>query len=177
MFLWVQAWWPSLLYHLPDSRWWKINPFISMSHLSPGTWRIIIVPKASCNRWWKKRIFLSLTPGQNPMSDLSGLTIYNYRDHLKDLVRENCLPHNHVFYIESISLPLLGTAVKRLRLPFPWSEVKWLSHVRLFVTPWTVTYQALPSMGFSRQEYWSELSFSSPGDFPNPGIEPRSPTL
>ena len=53
------------------------------------------------------------------MSDLSGLTIYNYRDHLKDLVRENCLPHNHVFYIESISLPLLGTAVKRLRLPFP----------------------------------------------------------
>ena len=44
-------------------------------------------------------------------------------------------------------------------------------------TPWTVAYQALPSMGFTRQEYWSELPFPSPGDLPNPGIEPRSPTL
>ena len=43
--------------------------------------------------------------------------------------------------------------------------------------PWTVAHQALPSMGFSRQEYWSGLPFPSPGDLPNPGIEPRSPTL
>ena len=47
----------------------------------------------------------------------------------------------------------------------------------LFVTPWTVAYQALPSMKFSRQEYWSVLPFPSPGDLPNPGIEPRSPEL
>ena len=40
-----------------------------------------------------------------------------------------------------------------------------------------VAYQAPPSMGFSRQEYWSELPFPSPGDLPNPGIEPGSPTL
>ena len=40
--------------------------------------------------------------------------------------------------------------------------VKSLSHVRLFVTPWTVTYQALRSTGFSRQEYWSGLPFPSP---------------
>ena len=46
--------------------------------------------------------------------------------------------------------------------------VKSLSHVRLFVTPWTVAYQALPSMGFSRQEYGSELPFPSPGDIPWP---------
>ena len=39
-------------------------------------------------------------------------------------------------------------------------EVKSLSHVQLFATPWTVAYQAPPSMGFSRQEYWSELPFS-----------------
>jgi len=45
------------------------------------------------------------------------------------------------------------------------------------VTPWTVAYQALLSMGFSRQEYWSGLPFLSPGDLPNPGIEPRSPAL
>ena len=55
--------------------------------------------------------------------------------------------------------------------------VKSLSHVRLFVTPWTVAYQTLPSMEFFRQECWSGLLFPSPGDLPDPGIEPRSPTL
>ena len=55
--------------------------------------------------------------------------------------------------------------------------MKSLSRVRLFVTPWTVAYQASPSMGFSRQEYWSGLPFPSPGDLPDPGIEPGSPTL
>ena len=39
--------------------------------------------------------------------------------------------------------------------------------------PWTVAHQAPPSMGFSRQEYWSGLPFPSPGDLPDPGIEPR----
>ena len=43
------------------------------------------------------------------------------------------------------------------------------------MTPWTVARQASLSMGFSRQEYWSELPFPSPGDLPNPGIEPWSP--
>ena len=42
------------------------------------------------------------------------------------------------------------------------------------VTPWTVAPQAPLSMGFSRQEYWSELPCPSPGDFPNPGIEHAS---
>ena len=56
-------------------------------------------------------------------------------------------------------------------------KVKSLSHVQLFGTPWTAAYKASPSMGFSRQEYWSGLSFPSPGDLPNPGIEPRSPAL
>ena len=56
-------------------------------------------------------------------------------------------------------------------------KVKSLSCVQLFVTPWTVAYQASPSMGFSRQEYRSGLPFPPPGDLPNPGIEPRSPTL
>ena len=56
-------------------------------------------------------------------------------------------------------------------------EVKLLSRVRLFETPWTVAYQASPSMGFSRQEYRSGLPFPSPEDLPHPGIEPGSPTL
>ena len=40
--------------------------------------------------------------------------------------------------------------------------------------PWTVDQQAPLSMGFSRQEYWSELPFPSPGDLPDPGIQPMS---
>ena len=56
-------------------------------------------------------------------------------------------------------------------------KVKPLSCVQLFVTPWTIACQAPLSMGFSRQEYWSGLPFPSPGDLPNPGIEPRSPAL
>ena len=52
-----------------------------------------------------------------------------------------------------------------------------ISCVQLFATPWTVAHQAPTSMGFSRQEYWSGLPFASPGDLPNPGIEPRSPAL
>ena len=56
-------------------------------------------------------------------------------------------------------------------------KVKSLSRVQLFATPWTVVYQASTSMGFSRQQYWSGLPFPSPGDLPDPGIEPRSPAM
>ena len=47
-----------------------------------------------------------------------------------------------------------------------------LSHVRLFVTSWTVACQAPLSMGFSKLEYWSGLSFPPPGDLPDPGTKP-----
>ena len=56
-------------------------------------------------------------------------------------------------------------------------KVKSLSRVRLFATSWTVVHQAPPSIGSSRQEYWSGLPFPSPGDLPDPGIEPRSPAF
>ena len=45
------------------------------------------------------------------------------------------------------------------------------------MTPWKVAHQLPPSMGFSRQEYWSGLPFASPGNLPDRGIEPKSPTL
>ena len=51
-----------------------------------------------------------------------------------------------------------------------------LSRVQLFATPWPVARQALLSMEFSRQEYWNGLPFLSPGDLPDPGIEPASLT-
>ena len=55
--------------------------------------------------------------------------------------------------------------------------MKSLSRVQLFATPWTVAYQTPPSMGFSKQEYWGGLPFLSPGDLPDPGIEPGSPAF
>ena len=55
--------------------------------------------------------------------------------------------------------------------------MKLLNHVRLFAVPWTVAYQAPPSMEFSREKYWSGLSFPSPGNLLDLGIEPESPTL
>ena len=58
-----------------------------------------------------------------------------------------------------------------------YEPVKLLSSVWLFAIPWTVTYQVPPSIKFSRQRYWSGLPFPTPGDFPDPGIEPKSPAL
>ena len=56
-------------------------------------------------------------------------------------------------------------------------KVKSLSGIRLFATPWTVAYQAPPSIEFSRQEYWTGLPLPSPGDLPDPGMKPGSPAL
>jgi len=56
-------------------------------------------------------------------------------------------------------------------------RVCMLSHVQLFGTPWTVACWAPLSMEFSRQEYWSRLSFITPGDLPDPGIKPMSLAL
>ena len=55
------------------------------------------------------------------------------------------------------------------------SEVKSLGRVRLFAAPWTVAHQASPSMGFSRQEYWSGLPFPSPRDLLTQGLNPGLP--
>ena len=55
--------------------------------------------------------------------------------------------------------------------------MKSLSRVQLFATPWTVAYEAPPSMEFSMQEYWSGLPFPSSGNLPDPGIQPGSPAL
>ena len=52
-----------------------------------------------------------------------------------------------------------------------------LSHIQLFVTPWTVAHEAPLSMGFFSQEYQNKLPFPAPGYLSNPGIEPASPAL
>ena len=66
----------------------------------------------------------------------------------------------------------LGILIMLLSLLFSHSVV-----FNSFVTPWTVTHQASLSIGFPREEYWIGLPISSPGDLPDPGIEPRSPAL
>ena len=76
---------------------------------------------------------------------------------------------------QNIWIRFYSFIAKYLQLPF--YVLKSISPVRLFVTPRTVAYQASPSLGFSKQEYWSGLPFPSPGDLPDPGIEPRSPAL
>ena len=77
-------------------------------------------------------------------------------------------PYPHWHFMKLLRASLVVQQVKKM---------KSLSRVRLFVTPWTVAHQASQSMGFSRQEYWSGLPFSSPGDLPDPGIESGSPAL
>ena len=57
------------------------------------------------------------------------------------------------------------------------SESEVAQSCQLFATPWTVAYQAPPSMGLSWQEYWSGLLFPSTGGPANPGIKPGSPAL
>ena len=51
-----------------------------------------------------------------------------------------------------------------------------LGRGQLFATPQTIAYQPPPSTGFSQQEYWSGLHFPPPGDLPDPGTEPTSPS-
>ena len=80
-------------------------------------------------------------------------------------------------YMSCIDRQVLTTSAT-WETPHKMWKWKWTrSVVSHSVTPWTVAHQAPRSMGFSRQEYWSGLPFSSPGDLPHPGIEPRSLAL
>ena len=86
---------------------------------------------------------------------------------------------HYIYYCGQESLRRNGVAImvnKRVQNAVKL-KVKSLSHVQLFAIPWTIAYQAPLSMRFSRQEYWSGLPFPSPGDLPDPGIEPRAPAL
>ena len=65
---------------------------------------------------------------------------------------------------------------RKLKIELPCAVPSCFSCVRLFATLWTIACQALLSMGFSRQEYWSGLPCPPPGDLPNSGIKPMSLT-
>ena len=133
--------------------------------------------------------FLSLPPLPHPMSlvhhRVPGLALYicsNFSPAISFTYGDT-----NMSMLFSPSAPLSPSLTESTRVPansfintiFLYSiqnvNVKSLSHVQLFMTPWTVAYQAPLSMGFSRQQYWSELAFPSPRDLPNPGIKPQSP--
>ena len=136
-------------------------------------WKTVEVPQGVKNRaitWsiflpagaqWLSRVWLCVTPRtvtyQAPLS--MGLSRQEYW---------NGLPFPTSGYISK---------EKDIIISKKRSEVKSLSRIQLFVTPWTVAYNAPPFIGLSRQECWSGLPFPSPEDLPNPGIEPGSPTL
>ena len=97
-----------------------------------------------------------------------------------------CLGVSCVLLTSKREKPACHNLFERLEgLPWLWLRVhlavcvctQSLSHVQLFATPWTIAHQAPLFVGFSRQEYWSGLSFPLPGDLPNPGINPMFPAL
>ena len=96
-----------------------------------------------------------------------------------------CISKNYLFRLIALLNSQCNSSNQRISLCFevnfqtsiPAKRSEVAQSCRLFATPWTVAYQAPPSMGFSRQECWSGLPFPSPGDLPDPGIKPRSPAL
>ena len=108
-------------------------------------------------------------------------SISNSRSPPKPMSIVSVMASNHLILCRPLLLssvfPSIRVFSSESALHIRWSEVRLLSHVRLFATPWTVAFQVPPSLGFSRQEYWSGLQFPSPGDLPNPGIKPGSPIL
>ena len=93
-----------------------------------------------------------------------------------------CVNQGLLIHIPSAVLgPLVNKRRKSLK-PVASIEMKvkvlaTQSYPTLFMTLWTIALQAPLSLEFSRQEYWRGLPCSSPGDLPNPGIEPGSPAL
>ena len=95
---------------------------------------------------------------------------------IKSQVNYVCL-YLCLFYFFLYSLYVIYKIRKKVMKMSFNSSVSLLSRVRLFATPWTLSHQVPLSMEFSRQEYWSGLPCTPLWDLPNPGIEPRSPTL
>ena len=78
---------------------------------------------------------------------------------------------------QTVTTRILDTSSQHPRRLRVYVHTQSLGSVRFFVSPWTVAHLPSRSMGFFRQEYWSGLPFPSPGNCPNPGIEPGSFTL
>ena len=132
------------------------------------------------NRWeqpWRQRctiiVLLQAIYISNATVRSSGILLY-CQDLIRALLSHNIENPIHCAILLDLSE---GQYLRDLAAASRWKWSRSVVSVRLFVTPWTAAHQAPLSMGFSRQEYWSGLPFPSPGDLPDPGIEPRSPAL
>ena len=107
---------------------------------------------------------------KNYLKTNENMTYQNLWDAAKTVLRGK---FREIQYGEELTIvtPLRPPKYRSVSMKSLTHTLQSLSRVRLFATPWTVAYQAPPSMGFSRQEYWNGLSFPSPGDLPDPGIE------
>ena len=88
-----------------------------------------------------------------------------------------CKPRIKMTWAQRVSLSQVTFQPPQADYILIWGRAQSFSLIHLFTTLWAIFCPALLSMGFLRQEYWRELPFPSPGDLPNPGIQPRSPTL
>ena len=122
---------------------------------------------------WKFLLLRSLVIQRKPfpLSILQGEKYINLRSHSLNDVFRVIKNSSKIGYQKVFSIFVSRVILCRI------CEVKLLSCVQLFMTPWTVAYQAPQSVGFSRQEYWSELPFPSPEDLPHPGLETGSPAV
>ena len=128
---------------------------------------------------------LSITISQSSLrltkECLQSLNYVHYNEHCGGPKEQWDIIKEMIYFLkQGLRVSVLSCSVAKLcpTLGDLISEVKSLScMVWLFATPWTVDPQAPPSMGFSRQEYWSGFPFPSPGDLPDPGIKLGSPEL
>ena len=116
---------------------------------------------------------LMLFKGQLRMGNLSQKVFTFYHKFTISSMLKHSLDKNifgiYTFLVSVIHITVFNFAQERKK---ERKKEKSLSPVQLFMTSWTVAYQAPQSMGFSRQEYWSGLPFPSPGDFPTQGSNP-----
>ena len=140
---------------MPSNHFIFCHPLLLLPSIFPSM-RVFSKDSVLCIRWLK---YWSFSFSISPSNEYSGLTSFRMdwldllavQGTLKSLFQHHnskasILQHSAFFIVQ---LSYLHMKVK----------VKSLSHIRLFATPWTLAYQAPPSMGFSRQEYWS-VSFS-----------------
>ena len=178
----------------PLSRWCHptllvlCRPLLPLPSILPSI-KVFFNESVLCIRWPK---YWSFSLSISPPNEYSGLISFRIdwfdllavQETLKSLLQHHSSKASvlwcSVFFMIQFSQPYMttGKTIVWTIWTFVGTEkVKSLSSVWLFAAPWTVAHQAPLSMGFSRQEYWSGLPFPSPGDLPDPGIEPRSPEL
>ena len=175
---------------MPSNHLILCGPLLLLPSMFPSI-RVFSNESALCSSWPK---YWSFNFNISPSNEYSGLISFRMdwldllavQGTLKSLLQHHSskasiLLHSAFFRVQ-LSHPCMtsGKTIALTRQTFVGKvkvKVKLHSRVQLFETPWTVAHQAPLSIGFSRQKYWSGLPFPSPGDLPDPGIEPRSPTL